>query len=211
MAIGTRWGLRSTASTDVVVEDLRIPRSDCMVVPMSMVEVAQQMMPQPQWQRRAIPALGILAIWVGASKAMFDETVGYLKKRRGYLGTAGTPFGGSTETRDKQAWAQMELGEMDAWIGSGEVMLAHMQEQVEIPYPDRQSFTPHAGAHDVPPASHVRGSRASGIVDDRGTRLRQRFAARASLSRPDRRQRDGLGRPANSGSRSAWRHWENRL
>ena len=134
-------GLRSTASNDVVVEDLRIPRSDCMVVPLSMVEVAQQMMPQPQFQRRATPGFGILAIWLGASKAMFDETVGYLKKRRGYLGTAGTPFGGSTETRDRQAWAQMELGEMDGWIGSGEVMLAHAQQQVEIPYPDRQSFT----------------------------------------------------------------------
>ncbi len=133
-------GLRSTASNDIVIEDLRVPRADCFVVPVSLIEVGQQMMPMAQWQRRAYPALGILAIWLGNAKAMFDETVAYLRKRRGYLAVAGTPLGGSTETRDKQAWAQMELGEMDGWIGSGEVMLAHALEQVETPYSDRQAF-----------------------------------------------------------------------
>lgn len=133
-------GLRSTASHDVLVEELRVPRSDALVVPLSMLEIAQQMQTQEQFQRRAIPALGILAIWLGNAKAMFDETVSYLGKRRGYLATAGSPVGGSTETRDKQAWAQMELGEMDSWIGSGEAMLEHAIRQVETMYPDRQSF-----------------------------------------------------------------------
>ena len=133
-------GLRSTASHDVVLEELRVPRSECLVVPLSLLEMAQQMQTQDQFQRRAIPALGILAIWLGNARAMFDETVTYLRKRRGYLANSGSPVGGSSETRDKQAWAQMELGEMDSWIGSGEAMLEHAMRQVETPYPDRQSF-----------------------------------------------------------------------
>lgn len=133
-------GLRSTASHDVIIEDLRLPRSECLVVPLSMIEMAQQMQTQEQFQRRAIPALGILAIWLGSAKAMFDESLAYVRKRRGYLATAGTQLGGSTETRDRQAWAQMELGEMESWIGTGDVMLANAIQEVETDYEDRQSF-----------------------------------------------------------------------
>ena len=133
-------GLRSTASHDIVIENLRIPRNEAVVVPFSMLTMAEQMMPPLQRQRRAYPALGILAIWLGNAKAMFDETVAYIRKRRGYLALANTPLGGSPETRDKQAWAQMALGEMDSWIGSAEVMLANAQRQVETPYANQQDF-----------------------------------------------------------------------
>ncbi len=133
-------GLRSTASHDVLIEDLRIPRAECFVVPMSLLRMGEQMIPQLQWQRRALPGLGICAIWLGNAQAMFDETVEYLKQRRGYLASANSPLGGTNELRSQQAWAQMALGEMDSWLASARAMLYHAVSEVDRPYPDRQSF-----------------------------------------------------------------------
>ena len=133
-------GLRSTASHDVVIDDLRLPRADCFVVPISLLRMGEQMIPQLQWQRRALPGLGICAIWLGNAQAMFDETLEYLQQRRGYLASANSPLGGTNELRSQQAWAQMALGEMDSWLASGRTMLYHAVDQVETSYPDRQSF-----------------------------------------------------------------------
>ena len=133
-------GLRATASHDLVIENLRIPRADCFVVPLSLLRMGEQMIPQLLWQRRALPGLGICAIWLGNAQAMFDETLDYLKQRRGYLAQANSPFGGSNETRSQQAWAQMALGDMDSWLASGRTMLYHAVQEVETAYPDRQSF-----------------------------------------------------------------------
>ena len=133
-------GLRSTASHDVVIEELRLPRTDCFVVPLSLLRMGEQMIPQLQWQRRALPGLGICAIWLGNAQAMFDETVEYLRQRRGYLASANSPLGGSNELRSQQAWAQMALGEMDSWLASGRTMLYHAVGEVDRAYSDRQSF-----------------------------------------------------------------------
>ena len=133
-------GLRSTASHDVVIEDLRVPRADCFVVPISLLRMGEQMIPQLQWQRRALPGLGICAIWLGNAQAMFDETISYLQQRRGYLASANSPLGGTNELRSQQAWAQMALGEMDSWLASGRTMLYHAVREVGRPYSDRQSF-----------------------------------------------------------------------
>lgn len=133
-------GLRSTASHDVVIENLRVPRADCFVVPMSLLRMGEQMIPQLQWQRRALPGLGICAIWLGNAQAMFDETIDYLQQRRGYLASANSPLGGVNELRSQQAWAQMALGEMDSWLASGRTMLYHAVREVDRAYSDRQSF-----------------------------------------------------------------------
>ena len=133
-------GLRSTASHDVVIEDLRLPRADCFVVPLSLLRMGEQMFPQLLWQRRALPGLGICAIWLGNAQAMFDETVEYLQQRRGYLASANSPLGGTNELRSQQAWAQMALGEMDSWLASGRTMLYHAVSEVDRAYGDRQSF-----------------------------------------------------------------------
>ncbi len=133
-------GLRSTASHDVVIEDLRIPRAECFVVPISLLRMGEQMIPQLQWQRRALPGLGICAIWLGNAQSMFDETVEYLQRRRGYLASADSPLGGINEFRSSQAWAQMALGEMDSWLASARAMLYHAVSEVDKPYSDRQSF-----------------------------------------------------------------------
>ncbi len=133
-------GLRATASHDMVIEDLRIPRADCFVVPMSLLRMGEQMIPQLLWQRRALPGLGICAIWLGNAQAMFDETVEYLKQRRGYLASANSPLGGSNETRAALPWAQMALGEMDSWLASARAVLYHAVAEVDRAYADRQSF-----------------------------------------------------------------------
>ena len=133
-------GLRSTASHDIVIEDLRIPRADCFVVPIALLRMGEQMIPQLQWQRRALPGFGICAIWLGNAQAMFDETLEYLQQRRGYLASANSPLGGANEFRSQQAWAQMALGEMDSWLASGRTMLYHAVREVDRPYSDRQSF-----------------------------------------------------------------------
>jgi alkylation response protein AidB-like acyl-CoA dehydrogenase len=133
-------GLRATASHDLVIDELRVPRADCFVVPLSLLRMGEQMIPQLQWQRRALAGLGICAIWLGNAQVMFDETLDYLKQRRGYLAQANSPFGGSNETRSQQAWAQMALGDMDSWLASGRTMLYHAVDEVETPYGDRQSF-----------------------------------------------------------------------
>ncbi len=133
-------GLRATASHDMVIEDLRVPRADCFVVPLSLLRMGEQMIPQLLWQRRALPGLGICAIWLGNAQAMFDETVEYLQQRRGYLASANSPLGGTNELRSQQAWAQMALGEMDSWLASGRTMLYHAVSEVDRAYDDRQSF-----------------------------------------------------------------------
>ncbi len=133
-------GLRSTASHDIVIEDLRLPRSDCFVVPLALLRMGVEMLPQLLWQRRALPGLGICAIWLGNAQAMFDETVAYLQQRRGYLASANSPLGGANEFRSQQAWAQMALGEMDSWLASGRTMLYHAVGEVGRAYPDQQSF-----------------------------------------------------------------------
>ena len=133
-------GLRATASHDLVIEDLRIPRAECFVVPMALLRMGDQMIPQLQWQRRALAGLGICAIWLGNAQAMFDETVEYLKQRRGYLASANSPLGGSNDTRAELPWAQMALGEMDSWLASGRTVLYHAVAEVDRAYPDRQSF-----------------------------------------------------------------------
>ncbi len=133
-------GLRATASHDMLIEDLRIPRADCFVVPLALLRMGEQMIPQLQWQRRALPGLGICAIWLGNAQAMFDETIDYLQQRRGYLASANSPLGGTNELRSQQAWAQMALGEMDSWLASARTMLYHAVDEVDRAYTDRQSF-----------------------------------------------------------------------
>ncbi|MCY3920784.1 MAG: acyl-CoA/acyl-ACP dehydrogenase [Chloroflexi bacterium] len=133
-------GLRATASHDMLIEDLRIPRADCFVVPLALLRMGEQMIPQLQWQRRALPGLGICAIWLGNAQAMFDETIDYLQQRRGYLASANSPLGGTNELRSQQAWAQMALGEMDSWLASARTMLYHAVDEVDRAYADRQSF-----------------------------------------------------------------------
>ena len=132
-------GLRATASHDISLENLRMPRADALIVPLPLLRAAEQMQPQQQWQRRAYPALGILAIWLGNAQALFDEVVEYAQKRYGYLAADGA-VGAPTGLRAEQPWAQMALGNMEHWLGTGRSLLYDALRQVEEPFADRQSF-----------------------------------------------------------------------
>ena len=132
-------GLRATASHDISLADLRMPRGDALIVPLPLLRAAEQMQPQQQWQRRAYPALGILAIWLGNAQALFDEVVEYVQKRYGYLAADGA-VGAPTGLRAEQPWAQLALGNMEHWLGTGRSLLYDALRQVEEPFADRQSF-----------------------------------------------------------------------
>ena len=132
-------GLRATASHDISLENLRMPRADALIVPLPLLRAAEQMQPQQQWQRRAYPGLGILAIWLGNAQALFDEVVEYVQKRYGYLAVDGA-VGAPTGLRSEQPWAQLALGNMEHWLGTGRSLLYDALRQVEEPFPDRQSF-----------------------------------------------------------------------
>ena len=132
-------GLRATASHDISAAGLQMPRSDALVVPVALLRAAEQMQTQQQWQRRAYPALGILAIWLGNAQALFEETVGYVQRRYGYLAAEGA-LGATDGLRSEQPWAQMAIGNMEHWLGSGRTLLYDALRQIEQPFPDRQSF-----------------------------------------------------------------------
>ena len=132
-------GLRATASHDISLDNLRMPRADALIVPLALLRAAEQMQTQQQWQRRAYPALGILAIWLGNAQALFDEVIAYVQKRYGYLAADGA-VGAPTGLRSEQPWAQMAIGNMEHWLGTGRSLLYDALRQVEQPFPDRQSF-----------------------------------------------------------------------
>lgn len=132
-------GLRATASHDISLDNLRMPRADALIVPLALLRAAEQMQTQQQWQRRAYPALGILAIWLGNAQALFDEVIAYVQKRYGYLAADGA-VGAPTGLRSEQPWAQIAIGNMEHWLGTGRSLLYDALRQVEQPFPDRQSF-----------------------------------------------------------------------
>ena len=132
-------GLRATASHDISVENLRMPRTDALIIPQALLQMADQMQTQQQWQRRAYPGFGILAIWLGNAQALFDEVVSYVQKRHGYLASS-RAFGALDGLRSEQPWAQMAIGEMEHWLGTGRTLLYDALQQVEQPFPDRQSW-----------------------------------------------------------------------
>lgn len=132
-------GLRATASNDISAENLRIPRDSALIVPIPLLRAAEQMQSQLDWQRRAYPGLGILGIWLGCAQALFEETVAYVRQRYGYLAAEGA-FGAPSQLRSEQPWAQIALGEMEHWLGTGRSLLYDALRQVEEPMADRQSF-----------------------------------------------------------------------
>ena len=133
-------GLRATASHDIAMENVRIPREEALVAPPALIRAAETMMPQTAFQRRAVPALGILAIWLGTAQAVFDETAAYLGKRSGYLAVPAPAEAEQQGPRSEQPWAQSALGEMDAWLGTSRELLYAAAGKIEQPFDDRQSF-----------------------------------------------------------------------
>lgn len=139
-------GLRATSSHDIVVENMRIPRSEAMILPVAMVRMiteAQANVVSVANQRRTRGALGILAIWLGLSQAAFDFTLDYVGKRYGYLAGPNLGNAGSVGFRADQAWAQFGIGNMEHWLETGRVILYDTVRRLDTPFESNQAFLRH--------------------------------------------------------------------
>jgi alkylation response protein AidB-like acyl-CoA dehydrogenase len=139
-------GLRATASHDIEIEGLVVPRTEAVVLPLAMLRAifqAVQSQGGPAAQRRSLGTLGILAIWLGLAQAAFDFTVEYVGRRHGFLAGTGTALGPPPGYRAEQPWAQAAVGEMDHWLGTARTVFYDTVRQVDAPFPDGQAFTRH--------------------------------------------------------------------
>ncbi len=136
-------GLRGTASHDIVCEDLRIPRSQAAVIPMAVLRAVFQAEGGQGgiMQDRARGALGILAIWLGNAQAAFDFTVDYVGERHGYLAGPGLSGAVTPGFRSEEGWAQVDIGYMDHWLGTGRVILYDMVRSLDETFPSQHEFT----------------------------------------------------------------------
>jgi alkylation response protein AidB-like acyl-CoA dehydrogenase len=134
-------GLRGTASHDIVCEEMRIPKDQGVIVPAAMMRALQQATGGGIMQNRARGALGILAIWLGLAQHAMDFTVDYVTKRHGYLAGESSALGTPPGYRADEAWAQMGIGNMDHWLGTGRVVLYDMVRSLDTPYPSAAEFT----------------------------------------------------------------------
>lgn len=140
-------GLRGTASHDVVVENMRLPKSEVLIIPEAMMRAvleAQAQVVNVQSQMRARGAIGILAIWLGLAQHAFDFTVEYVKERHGYL--AGPTTGGAGANagyRADAAWAQFGIGNMEHWLETGRIVLYECIRRLDTPFESPQAFTRH--------------------------------------------------------------------
>ncbi len=135
-------GLRGTASHDLEAQDMRIPKTDVFMVPLSLARMAQQNMPLEAIQRRSWGGLGILGIWLGLAQAAFDFTIAYVEERYGYLAGTGQ-IGGNVGFRADESWAQMGIGNMEHWLETGRVILYDTVRRLDEPFESTQAFTRH--------------------------------------------------------------------
>jgi alkylation response protein AidB-like acyl-CoA dehydrogenase len=120
-------GFRSTASHDIAFDGLRLPKGEALVMPVVMMRAlleAAAANPATAAARARGP-LGIAAIWLGLAQAAFDFTLDYVGKRHGLIAGDSAVFG-APGYRAAEPWAQFGIGEMDAWLSSGRVVLYDM-------------------------------------------------------------------------------------
>lgn len=137
-------GLRGTASHDIVLDGLEVPKTEALVLPLAMLRAIFQAVAAqggPLSQRRSLGTLGILAIWLGLAQAAFDFTVEYVAQRHGYLAGATSPLGPPPGYRSEQPWAQTAIGNMAHWLETGRTLFYDTVRGIEEPFPDPQAFT----------------------------------------------------------------------
>ncbi len=139
-------GMRATASHDIEIEGLVLPRSAALVLPLPMIRAvfeALQNQVSAQSQRRSLGTLGILAIWLGLAQAAFDFTVEYVQKRHGFLAGEAATLGAPATYRAEQGWAQGAIGHMEHWLETGRSLLYDTVARLDTPFPSAQAFTRH--------------------------------------------------------------------
>jgi alkylation response protein AidB-like acyl-CoA dehydrogenase len=136
-------GLRGTASHDLRAEGLRVPRTEALIAPLSMMREGQERMTVEAAQRRSWGALGILGIWLGLAQSAFDLVLDYVGRRHGYLSGTST-VGVQVGYRADEAWAQIGIGELDHWLGTGRTVLYDTVRRVDHErFEDLASLTRH--------------------------------------------------------------------
>jgi alkylation response protein AidB-like acyl-CoA dehydrogenase len=132
-------GMRATASHDIECKGLEIARDEAFVAPLSLLREGQRALPLEAQKIRSWGALGILGIWLGLAQAAFEFTLDYVGKRHGYLAGQGQEVG----YRSNEAWAQMAIGKMDHWLGTGRTVLFDTVARLDGPFDDVAHFTRH--------------------------------------------------------------------
>jgi alkylation response protein AidB-like acyl-CoA dehydrogenase len=132
-------GMRATASHDIECQGLEIPRDEAFVAPLSLLREGQRALPLEAQKIRSWGALGILGIWVGLSQAAYDFTLDYVGKRHGYLAGQQQEVG----YRSNEAWAQIAIGRMDYWLGTGRTILLDAVRRLDGPFDGVPDFTRH--------------------------------------------------------------------
>lgn len=135
-------GMRATASHDIECEGLEIPRAEAFVAPLSLLREGQRSLGVEAQKVRSWGALGILGIWVGLAQAAFEFTLEYVGKRHGYL-AGRSQAGGDVGYRSDEAWAQVAIGRMDHWLGTGRIVLDDTVRRLDGPFDDVPHFTRH--------------------------------------------------------------------
>ncbi|MFI5316946.1 MAG: acyl-CoA dehydrogenase family protein [Myxococcota bacterium] len=135
-------GMRATASHDIECVGLEIPRDEAFVAPLSLLREGQRSLGVEAQKVRSWGALGILGIWVGLAQAAFEFTLEYVGKRHGYL-AGHSQAGGEVGYRSDEAWAQVAIGRMDHWLGTGRVVLDDTLRRLDGPFDDVAQFTRH--------------------------------------------------------------------
>ncbi|GAA1852716.1 acyl-CoA dehydrogenase [Pseudonocardia ailaonensis] len=123
-------GLRGTASHDVRLTDLRMPRSEVAILSAAEFRAAnagETAGSATRMQARFRGMFGSRGIWLGLCEAAFAFTLDYCSRRYGAMAITGDfarAFGaGGDGLRSGQAWAQIGIGRMDHWISTGRVIL----------------------------------------------------------------------------------------
>jgi len=133
-------GMRSTASHDIAIDGLIVPRSEAFILPLALAREGQRQMTVETLKQRSWGALGIVGIWLGLGQAAYDATLAYVRERHGYLAghTAGTADVGY---RADEPWAQTGIGRMEHWLETGRVVLYDTVRCLSEPGGDAQAFT----------------------------------------------------------------------
>ena len=124
-------GMRGTGSNDIECRGLRIPLEECLVAPVSAFR-------QRRSEDAAATAFGIAAIWVGLAQAATDFTVDHVQHRYGYM-AEGAFNTATAKFRADEAWAQVGVGNMDHWLGTGRDLLHGVAARIDAgdEVPDR--------------------------------------------------------------------------
>jgi alkylation response protein AidB-like acyl-CoA dehydrogenase len=115
-------GMRATGSNDIECKDLVIAKDDCFVGPWDKFRFRRPI-------DTAFATLGITAIWVGLARAAFDFTIDHVKHRYGYMAGSSLDVQ-NTSYRADEGWAQTAIGNMDHWLGTGQILLSDLVDRI---------------------------------------------------------------------------------